>query len=60
MDGYLVDNLRVFRAHLVTGFALEWMGMGITMGLWMRMGMELGVFDCTIKGMVMSSYYNVQ
>ena len=36
-------------AHLVSGFALEGIGMGIAMGLGMRMGMELGVFGCTFK-----------
>ena len=44
-------------ACLVITFALEGVGMRITMGL--RMRMELVVFGCTLKGMVIFSHYNI-
>ena len=47
------------RACLVTEFALEGKKMEIVMELGMRMGMELDVFDCAFKGMVMSSHCNI-
>ena len=47
----------VIRTRLVTGFVLERTGMGITMAL--GMGMELDVFGCTFKEMIMSSHCNV-
>ena len=50
-------------ACLIIRFALKGVGMRITMGLRMGMGMrmrmELGVFGCTLKGMVIFSHYNV-
>ena len=42
---------------MVIGFAFEGMRMRIVMGL--ETGMELGVFGCTLKGMVMSNHCNV-
>ena len=42
---------------MITGFALEGIEMRIAMGL--GMGIELDVFGCTFKWMVMSNNCNV-
>ena len=42
---------------MVTGFNLEGMEMEIGMGLGMRM--ELGSFDCILKGKIISNHCNV-
>ena len=44
---------------MLNGFVLEGMGMRIVIGLEMRMGMKLGVFGYTFKGMVMFRNCNV-
>ena len=48
-------------AHLVTGFVLKGMEIGIAMrlGMGIAMGMKLGVFGCTFRGMIISNHCNV-